>query len=147
LKKACRVFIILFFVVCATVLVGCVTVPKTGNLKDSLRNESEKYWTLRTEGRYEDTYKMENDEGLPPFGKYVDILKQREKVNTTSRIIKDVNVTGDKGAVDMEITYVLPKIPKPFNQMVQDDWVYREGKWRHLLVPVQGTSSSGVTNK
>jgi hypothetical protein len=100
----------------------------------SLRNDAEKYWNMRGQAKYEETYRMEKQEGLPAFEKYRNALASSNKnINVTSRVIKDVRIDGDNGLVDLEVTYLLTNIPKPLKDIIQDRWVFQDGKWRHVL--------------
>lgn len=114
---------------------GCATVPKETDLKESLRAAAEKYWKLRMEDRYEETYKMEFGKGLPSFDQYRPLAMGMKKISITSISVKDVSVDGDKGDVDLDWNYTLPKITKPFKQIVKDRWIYQNGEWRHLTYP------------
>lgn len=116
-------------------LSGCASVPKEADLKESLRLAAENYWKLRLDERFEDTYKMENGQGLPPFEKYRDLARAMKRIRIVSISVKDVSVNEGKGDVDLDWRYTLPKIPKPFNETIKDKWVYKDGNWRHLSYP------------
>jgi len=125
-------FISLFF--------GCASIPKEADLKDSLRLAAETYWKLRLDDRFEDTYKMENDRGLPPFEKYRDLARAMRKIKIVSISVKDVSVHEGKGDVDLDWRYMLPKISKPFQDTIKDEWTLINGKWRHSFVVAESPS-------
>jgi len=112
-------------------LFGCATMPREADLEESLRTAADGYWKLRLDEKFEDTYKMENDQGLPPFEKYRDLARAMNKIRITSISVKEVKINGDKGDVDLEWSYMLPNISKPFHQTIKDEWLFRGGKWRH----------------
>ncbi len=116
-------------------VLGCATVPKEADLKESLRTVADRYWKLRLDERYEDTYKMEVEQGLPAFETYRERAKAMKKIRITSISVKEVTVDGDKGDVALAWSYTLPKIPKPFTDNIKDEWVYKDGEWRHLSYP------------
>lgn len=121
--------------VVAALFLGCATIPKEADLKESLRTAADRYWKLRLDEKAEDTYKMEVDQGLPPFETYRQLATAMKKIQITSISVKEVSVSGDKGDVDMEWSYMLPKVPKPFHQIIKDNWIYKDGRWRHLSYP------------
>ena len=122
--------IFLSFVVFFT---SCATLP-TGEDRDAaLKATAETYWKLRMDDKYEDTYKIEDTIGLPPFEKYREKASAMKRIKIESISVKDVHVSGDKGVVDLNWSYFLPKIPKPFHQIIGDNWIFRDGKWLHEL--------------
>lgn len=116
-------------------LSGCATVPTGAELKESLREKAEAYWKLRMEDRYGETYKMESGDGLPKYAEYLDRVRALKKFNIVSHSIKGVKVEGQKGVAEVEISYVLPPVTKPFKQVLPDEWVFERGRWRHRLFP------------
>ena len=116
-------------------LCSCASVPKEADLKESLRSDAERYWNLRLDEKFEDTYKMEDDQGLPPFQRYRELAIAMKKIKITSISVKEVEINGDKGDVDLDWSYMLPKISKPFHDIMKDKWAYKDGRWRHLSYP------------
>jgi len=110
---------------------GCATVPKEIDREGALRGAAERYWNLRMEDKYEDTYKIEDEQKLVPFEEYQVKAKAMKKIAIKSISVQSVNVSGDKGRVDLEWRYLLPKISEPFHQIIADFWVYKNGRWRH----------------
>ena len=111
---------------------ACATLPKEADLKASLRSTAEEYWNKRMQDKYEDTYKMEDKEGLPSFNKYRDLCLLMRKIDVVSHSIKEVSVDGDKGTVMVQFDMKLPNIPKPLPQPLTDYWIYRDGQWKHV---------------
>ena len=114
---------------------GCATVPTETDLKGSLRTNAERYWNLRLNEKFEDTYEMENDQGLPPYEKYRALAGAMKKISIVSISVKEVNIDGVKGEVDMNWRYMLPAASKPFHETIKDYWTFVDGKWRHLSYP------------
>ncbi len=123
------------FIFCIVPLLwSCATIhtePVTG---ETLREKAETYWKLREEKKYDAAYKMEDTEGLPPFADYLGKVREMKKVVIQSRTVKDAAVLDDgKGIVNLQLTYLLPPVSKPFTQITKDHWVYRNGAWLHVL--------------
>ena len=116
-------------------LLGCATIPKEADLKESLKTAADRYWKLRMEDRYEDTYKMEDSQGLPPFEEYRNLVMRKKGVQIRSVAVQNVTVNGDSGEVDTEWIYALPKISQPFHDVIKDRWTFRDGTWWHTLLP------------
>lgn len=122
-------------VVLVAMLCGCATVHREEDREALLKTTAERYWKLRLEDKYDDTYKMEDRQGLPPFEEYRDRAMAVKRITITSISVKSANVSGDKGVVDLEWSYVLPRIAQPFHQVIRDEWALRDGKWRHIFPP------------
>lgn len=121
----------------AVFVLGCATLPKEADLKASLRSAAEEYWKMRVAGKYEETYKMEETTGLPPYEEYVKMLIGSKMIKYTASSIKDVHVEGTEGKVSFELSFLMPQIPKPFQQLSEEQWVYKGGKWLHIRTPVR----------
>lgn len=115
------------------ILSGCATVHTETELRDSLRQRAEEYWTLRLGNGYEETYKMESREGLPPFIEYLNKVGGMKKFNIISHSIKDTKIEGQKGIVNVEISFLESRVTKPLKTLLSDEWVFRNGAWLHLL--------------
>lgn len=117
-----------------TLLVGCATIPSNEtDLRESLRAEAVKYWDMRMKDMYEETYKMEHRDELPTYTEYINKAMMIKKANITSHLIKDVHIEGDRGVVDVEFSFIMPPVTKPFKQVMTDEWVYKGGRWWHRL--------------
>lgn len=115
------------------VTAGCASAPKTLDPQNSLRHSAELYWKLRMADRYEETYKMEKSEGLPPYSEYLNKVKGMKRLNIDSCTVRDVQVEDGKGTVEVEVALRLPEVRKPVSQTIKDRWIYREGEWLHEL--------------
>lgn len=129
------------FLVFVIFLASCATVeiPKQADTEESLRNTASLYWKMRIESKFEDTFKMEEKEGLIkgnteglPLNEY---YKAKAIISgpVTSYSIKNVKVLNDKGRVDVEFLMAVADIPKPVRQILTDEWAFRNGKWQHLF--------------
>ncbi|MEW6584539.1 MAG: hypothetical protein AB1442_02895 [Nitrospirota bacterium] len=126
-------FVVVFAVSLLLLVAGCGPSVREGNTEESLRNAAERYWKLRMEDNYKETYGMEKPEGLPPFEEYSVKAKQIKKFNIISHIVKGVRVEQDKGVTDVVISFIVPPVSKPFSQVIQDQWVYEDGTWLHVF--------------
>ena len=130
-----------FFLGFIVLLCGCATIPREGDLKESLRSAASNYWKMRLEGKLEDTFKMEEKEGLISANKRGLPLNEYYKAKATiggqiiSYSIKDVQVLDGKGRVDVEFGLTLPEIPYPVHDILTDEWIFKNGKWRHIFPP------------
>jgi hypothetical protein len=61
--------------------------------------------------------------------------KARTAPSAVLSSIKDVRILGDKGMVDLEFAFTLPMISKPYPQILTDEWIFKNGKWRHMFPP------------
>ncbi len=118
------------------IFLGCATIPpEETNMKESLRSTAERYWKLRMEDKYEAAYRLEDGEGLPPFQDYLNKVMAMKKFTILSHAVKDIHVDRNKGIVDVEFSFSMPTISKPFKQTIKDLWIYKNGKWQHRLNP------------
>lgn len=115
------------------IMSGCATIPKEADLRESLRTAAVDYWKLRMAGEYEKTYAMEDREGLSLFKDYVPKAMAIKRMNIISHSIKDINIEGTKGFVDVEFSFTLPPVSKPFKEVIKDQWIFRNGKWFHIM--------------
>jgi hypothetical protein len=122
--------LILLLSIALVMIYGCATLPKEVDLKESLRSTAEKYWKLRMQDKYEETYRMEDRLGLPEFTDY------REKAMSIRKLqpkftIGDIKIDGNKGEV--KITYFIdfPGVPKSLSEVRYDEWVFTHGEWLH----------------
>lgn len=123
-----------FFVLCLVLLFsGCATVHTENDLRESLREGAMAYWKLRMADKYEETYQMESGEGLLPFIEYLDRVRAMKKFNIVSHSVKGIKIDGQKGTVEVEISFLMPVTTKPFKQVLWDEWRYEGGRWRHLF--------------
>jgi hypothetical protein len=112
---------------------ACATVPKEGDPVQQLRADAERYWQLRLQDKYDDTYKMEDKEGLPSVDDYRAKAAAMKRIAIKSISVKNATAKGDNGEVDLMWSYMLPNIPKPFHQIIKDRWIMRDGEWLHLF--------------
>lgn len=121
-------------VLCIILLLsGCATVPTEADLAGTLKERAEVYWKLRMADKYEETYKMEYKEGLSPFIEYIDKVRAMKKFSITSHSVGDSKIEGQKATVQVEVSFIMPMITRPFKQVLLDGWVYERGKWWHQL--------------
>ncbi|HUO76579.1 MAG TPA: hypothetical protein VMU21_03290 [Thermodesulfovibrionales bacterium] len=111
---------------------NCATIPEQGDLKASLKESAEKYWKMRMDEKYEDTYKMEDKEGLPPFEAYLQKVKAMRRFAVAKYTITNESVEGEKGTVTVYLEVML-SAPRPIPSGFGDAWIYRNGRWRHVL--------------
>ncbi|MFA6053913.1 MAG: hypothetical protein WC769_00920 [Thermodesulfovibrionales bacterium] len=126
MKKAALLFPIILFL-----LHSCATMPKEVDLKESLKSKAEEYWKLRLLEKYEETYKMEEKSDLPPLAQYQETAKLIKKFKIESFYIDKTEVEGEKGTVAVRISVIKPPIPKPVKDVFIDEWIFKDGKWRH----------------
>jgi len=124
-------FRFLLLLVLTVIFFGCATVPKETDRTVLLKAEADKYWKLRFEDRYKDSYKMEDNNGLPEFDAYRERASAIKKIKLESFSIDKADVDGDKGVVSVNVYFYLPQVQRPFNQALYDEWVFRDGKWLH----------------
>jgi hypothetical protein len=133
-----RILLISGTFLCFIVLLyGCAAISKKADPEESLKKNALNYWKMRIEGKFEDTYKMEdmetllkgNSRGLP-------LNEYKEKAITlgiTSYGIERIRIRDNRAMVDMVFTFISPQIPRPFQQIFTDEWILRDGKWLHLF--------------
>ena len=126
-----KTFVFLFPIV-LFMLQGCASMPKEADLKESLRSSAEEYWKLRMEDKYEATYAMEYSSGLPPFLNYRDNAMRIKKFQVRSVSIGEIKIEGAKGMVDVKFSVIMPPVPKPFDQTLQEEWIF-DNKWWHIF--------------
>lgn len=129
----------LLFILCLLFFFGACTGIQSGmasaDMNEALKNAATNYWKLRMEDRYEETYKMEDKEGLPPFQNYIFTASAMKKFNVVSHTIRDVHAEKNSGTVTVEISFIMPPVSKPFKKIIEDKWVYSGGEWRHIFSP------------
>ena len=113
---------------------GCASMPTAAEMREGLMTAAERYWSLRMEGKYKDTYELEDREGLPPSGDYQERVARMMKF-TVSYSIREEVVEGNKGTVKMKVSLRLPDIPKPVGKEIHDSWVFKGGRWLHNFPP------------
>ena len=144
-KRMIRIFgicgALMMFAIC---LAGCATVslPAQSDTQESLKATASLYWKLRLEDRYKDTFEMEDKDALreklkeskkPMYQSYEDRARALKNTEIKSYSIKDATLEDGRGRVNVEFTFTLPEIPRPVHQLVSDVWVFRDGRWLHLL--------------
>lgn len=81
--------------------------------------------------RYEEAYELEDREGLPPYPEYMNRAMMIKRINVTSHSIGEIRIEGNTGVVDVEFSFVMPPVTRPFKQVIKDEWVYKAGRWQH----------------
>ncbi|MCX7914496.1 MAG: hypothetical protein N2511_07925 [Thermodesulfovibrionales bacterium] len=126
---------IIFAFLSFSVFLSCASVSQKA-IKDPtelLKETATDYWRLRMADRYEDTYKMEYKEGLPPYSEYLNQVKAIKRFSIVGHSLKNFSVENEKGVVDIEFSFILPPVTKPLTQTIKDEWIYVNGKWYHKL--------------
>ncbi|OGW37415.1 MAG: hypothetical protein A2Y97_01775 [Nitrospirae bacterium RBG_13_39_12] len=121
-------------------LCNCATIPGQAETEESLRSTASNYWKMRLEGKLEDTFKMEDKERLIernregfPLNEYYK-AKARLAAPIVSFKINSVSIEdGNKGRVDVEFGLTMPQVPYPVPQLLTDEWIFKNGRWQHLL--------------
>jgi len=121
-------FIFLFTVLFST---SCATIQEKN--ESTVRDVVEKYWRMRLEDNYRESYKSEHKEVLPSFDIYKDKAAAIKKITIMSYKIKDVRIEGEKAIIDIEFSLLLPVTTKPVRQILSDEWLYRDGRWWHVF--------------
>jgi|WetSurMetagenome_2_1015567.scaffolds.fasta_scaffold20141_3 hypothetical protein len=125
--------IVLLLPIILSLLLGCATVPKGMDLKESLKLKAEEYWKLRFQDKYEETYKMEYKAGLPGFAEYKETAQLIKKFKIESFNIGKVEVEGEKGTVTVRVSVSRPPIPMPVKDVFTEEWIFRDGNWWHIM--------------
>jgi uncharacterized protein YceK len=110
---------------------GCATMPKEADLKESLRSKAEEYWKLRLQDKYKETYRMEDISDLPSFDEYRETAMLIKKFKIESFYIDKTEVEGEQGTVTVRVSVIKPPIPKPVKDVFIEEWIFKDGKWRH----------------
>ena len=125
--------IVLLLPVILLLFYGCATIPKQADLKESLRSKAEEYWKLRFQDKYKETYRMEDAANLPSFDEYRATAMLIRKFKIESHSIDTIKVEGDKGIVTVRVRVSKPPIPEPVKDVFFDEWIFKDGKWQHIL--------------
>jgi hypothetical protein len=113
-------------------LFGCASAQKRSDQNASLGDLAEQYWTKRlVEKDYKFTYDMELEKGSLSFSEYLQKVKAGEKFKVLSVKIREVTIEDDRGIIYLIVECIMPFLPKGYNQMLQDLWLYRSNKWKH----------------
>ena len=139
MERINRILLISGTFLCFIILLyGCAAISKKADPEESLKNNALNYWKMRIEGKYEDAYKMEdmetllkgNSRGLP-LNEYKD--KAMITSGITSYDIERIRIRNNRAMVDMVFTFTNLQMPRPFKQILTDDWILKDGKWLHLF--------------
>jgi len=122
-----------YFIFLSTVLfsTSCATIQEKN--ESTVKDVVEKYWLIRLEDNYRESYKSEYKEGLPSFDIYKDKAAAIKKIKIMSYKIKNVRIEGEKAIIDVEFSLLLPITVKPVHQILSDEWLYRDGRWWHIF--------------
>jgi hypothetical protein len=111
---------------------GCE--KKMTDPKGTLEKQALQYWTERLINKnFEYTYEEEVEEGLPPFSTYKERITGVTRFPTSSVEIKDIEVEGDGGYVQLLVTCKVPGLPKEMPLPLGDRWIIKGNKWKHKL--------------
>lgn len=133
--SGCCLLIVTALLISSFFLSNCATVPIETDMDGSLRRAADEYWKLRMADKYENTYKMEDPEGLPPFQTYQQKVTVMKKLPLVSYSIRETKIDFYRATVDVEIGFRLAPISTPLKDVLKDQWVYKKGKWWHVLSP------------
>ena len=115
-------------------LVLCGCERKMADPEGALKEKAEQYWTERLMNHnFQYTYKEELNEGRAPFPAYEKIIRARSSFKVSSVRVEKVKIEGDQGAVTLQITCMLPRVPKEIDVPLGDHWVIKENQWKHLF--------------
>ena len=128
-------FIVLWLFFIVTGCAGAKGNVAASDSNEMLKNTATHYWKLRMEDKYEETYKIEDKEGLPSFKDYVLTVSAMKKFNIIKHTVRDVHTEGNRGKISLELSFIMPPVSKPFKKTLDDDWILRDGEWKHLLSP------------
>lgn len=123
----------MFCAAVAFLLQGCASVPRAAATKEGLMRAAEDYWKLRIEDKYGETYKLEDKDGLPPFEKYQHKASLIKKFKIVSHSVGEAEVEDNKGTVKVNVSFMLPNIPKPMSDSIRDEWIFKSGEWLHIF--------------
>jgi hypothetical protein len=126
-----RSFRVSLLLVLVAVSFGCATMLKEADRTALLKAGAEKYWKLRFEDNYKAAYEMEYPTGLPEFDAYREKASLIKKFKPESFSVDKVDVEGDKGIIWVGILFYMPNVPKPFRQVLYDNWIFTDGEWLH----------------
>jgi len=125
--------IVLLLPIILFLLLGCATIPKEADLKESLKSKAEEYWKLRLQDKYKETYRMEDSSDLPSFDEYRETAKLIKKFKIESFYIGKVEVEGEKGTVTVRVSVSKPPIPVPVKDVFTEEWIFQDGNWWHIM--------------
>jgi len=116
-------------------VLACEKPPKESDLKASLGELAQEYWTKRLMNKdYKATYRMESVEGDLPFSDYQVRVANAGQIQYLSIKTDDVKVEKDNGFVDLTMKCRIAPVPKDLNlSFKKDRWVLKSGKWKHVL--------------
>jgi hypothetical protein len=109
---------------------GCATMPRQADMKD-LKTKAEEYWNLRMQDRYEDTYKMEDGDGLPSFEDYKSRAALIKKFDIESHSIGRIKADGAEATLDVDFAFRVRDARPLFHDTIHDKWVFKDGRWYH----------------
>ena len=130
-----RLFCASCIAMCVMFLLGCASAQKRSDQDASLGDLAEQYWTKRlVEKDYKFTYNMELEKGSLSFSEYLQKVKAGEKFKVLSVKTKEVTIEDDRGSIYLTVECIMPFLPKGYNYMLQDLWLYRSNKWKHKFL-------------
>jgi hypothetical protein len=132
-KRLLLRFFVILLIASTALLPGCATMKTAGDPAAELRGIAVDYWKSRLEERLDKTYEMEDREGLPRFEEYRVRALAMKRLNIVSHAVREVKMEGDKGLVNVEVSFLLPVTTKPIKETIRDQWIRKEGTWLHLF--------------
>lgn len=121
--------------------VGCATTsPETkAESRAALEKRAEAYWEAQRINDMATVYRMEipaesSGKQAPPVAAYSSRGKRGQQSDLVGFKIKDVQVDGNKGMVDVEYAHAIYFFGKPHvtETKVKDRWKRVDGEWYHL---------------
>lgn len=120
------VILVLLYITC-----GCATVNEKN--EESLRTVAEEYWKLRIEGNFDKSYKLEYKKDLLSFEDYKNIAVGILKASVKKFRLNEIRIEGENALIDVEFYFLLPGVSKLSKDILTDKWIYKNGKWWHIL--------------
>lgn len=134
-ENAVKTIIVLSLLCALCMSIGCATGKNAMTPEQqeaSLKLAAGQYWNDRIEGKYETAYAVEDKKGVPSdFTEYKLKASQLLKMNPQKVSIAKITIDDQRGVVTVIFDIRIPSIAKPFTKYIQDEWVFREGKWLH----------------
>ena len=139
-----RGMLVLLIFLLITLFFSCASIqfPQQSLSEDSLKDTASLYWKLRLEkNEYKEIFKIEEPEALKKlnlydeknFDEYVSNVSAIKNIGIISYAVKNIRIKDNTGLVDMEFIFNLPNIPKPMKQILTEEWVFKDGRWLHIL--------------
>jgi len=126
-----RKIVFLLILVLLFINLGCATVYEKN--EESLKSIAQEYWKYRIEGDFNKSYKLEYKENLVSYEVYKNIASRILKINIKNFNLSNIRIEKENALIDVEFIFSLPGIGKPSKDILTDKWIYKNGKWWHVL--------------